>query len=150
MDIFTLIKDMREGVETLLSQVTKMEALFAGNAVEDWQRELFGSDVFARFHAFVNEEHRSDLPSDSEWGELEGFFRTAFPRYYQFVAIDHRLTRDQLRLCLLMRLSFPHYVMARVMGVDGNRVTRLKSQANRRLFGDGHTGTLECNLRLHF
>ena len=66
------------------------------------------------------------------------------------VAIDHDLARDQLRLCLLVCLSFPHYVMARVMGVDGNRVTRLKSQANRRLFGDGHAGTLECNLRLHF
>ena len=63
------------------------------------------------------------------------------------VAIDHDLTRDQLRLCLLIRLSFPHYVMVRVMGVDGNRVTRLKSQANWRLFGERLASSLAIHLR---
>jgi hypothetical protein len=150
MDIFTLIKDMREGVETLLSQVTEMEKLLDGAVVADGEGRFFASEAYARFHAFTGEGHRREPPSDGEWGELENLFRTAFSRYYQFVAIDHRLTRDQLRLCLLMRLSFPHYVMARVMGVDSGRVTRLKAQVNRRLFGDRLASTLECNFRLHF
>jgi hypothetical protein len=49
-----------------------------------------------------------------------------------------------------MHLSFPHHVIMRIMDVDSNRVTRLKAQANRRLFGDGHASTLERNIRLHF
>ena len=89
---------------------------------------------------YVSQCNRADTVFTEAW----------LPTVDSLVRYFDRLTRDQLRLCLLMRLSFPHYVMARVMGVDGNRVTRLKAQANRRLFGDGHTGTLECNLRLHF
>ena len=94
---------------------------------------------------------RERLEHVSQCNRADTVFTEAWlPTVDSLVRFFDRLTRDQLRLCLLMRLSFPHYVMARVMGVDGNRVTRLKAQANRRLFGDGHTGTLECNLRLHF
>jgi hypothetical protein len=127
-----------------------MEKLLNGAIVADGEGRFFASEAYARFHAFTGEAPRGDPPSDGEWGELGSFFSKEFPEFYQFVAINHRLTRDQLRLCQLMRLSFPHYVMARVMGVDSKRITRLKAQVNRRLFSDGHASTLECNLRLHF
>ena len=63
------------------------------------------------------------------------------------VAIDHDLTRNQLRLCLLVCLSFRHHVIMRVMDVDSNRVTRLKSQANWRLFGERLASSLAIHLR---
>lgn len=135
--------------ETMLSLVMQLQASIGGSEAK-CQEELFGSEVFARFRDFRNEGHHGLPPTNEEWNELSRLIEEAFPRFYQFVTIDHRLTHDQLRLCQLMHLSFPHHVIMRIMDVDSNRVTRLKAQANRRLFGDGHASTLERNIRLHF
>ena len=148
-DAALILAELRRCAEQVLSLVDNLQDSI--NVSKEGEREgLFNNDAYVRFHAFKEEGHRGTPPSKDDWVELERFFRIVFPDFYQFVAIDHRLTRDQLRLCMLMRLSFPHYVMAHVLCVESKRVTRLKAQANRRLFGDGHTGTLECNLRLHF
>lgn len=142
----SVLAKLRQCAETMLSLVGQLQASIGVRDAKR-QEELFGSDVYARFHAFTSDGHHAEPPSDGEWRELESLFRAAFPRLYQLVAIDHDLTRDQLRLCLLVGLSFRHHVIMRVMDVDSNRVSRLKSQANKRLFGDKLASTLAVRLK---
>ena len=141
-----LIKEVRilsAKVESLKIQLDDKNKTFA-------PKEVYRSDIYNRFLAFTKEGYYGKPPSESEWNELEELFHSAYPRYYQLIAVDNKLTRDQLRLCLLIRLSFPHYVMARIMDVDGKRVTRLKTQVNSRLFNERCAKTLENHLRSYF
>lgn len=148
-DAAWILAELHRIAEQMLSLVGNLQDSL-NDSKEGKQERLFNNDAYVRFHAFKEEGYCGTPPSKDEWVELERFFRIAFPDFYQFVTIDHHLTRDQLRLCMLLRLSFPHYVMARVMNVECRRVTRLKAQVNRRLFDDNHASTLERNLRLHF
>ena len=145
-----LLKKMRQDAEILLAQVKEMEALVAEEAMENRLSKLFKSDVYNRFLSFTEENYHCNPPSNSEWSALAKLFRAAFPRYYKLVSVDNKLTSDQLRVCMLLRLSIPHYVMARIMDVDIKRVSRLKAQINYRLFNERCVKTLEDNLKPYY
>ncbi len=149
-DINRLLDELLKAVDQISILLRTLKSYFIIEENKGHQKEFFCSDTFAYFQAFTKDGYYGKLPTDNEWNTLEGLFRVAFPRYHQFIAVDHHLTRDQLRLCLLMRLSFSHYVMARIMGVDSKRVTRLKAQVNYRLFSERCARTLENNLKLYY
>lgn len=131
-EVSEVLDSMCEGNETLRSQIDEISGRFEDKTDEN--KDLFNSEIYARFHAFKKDNYHGKPPSNNEWGILEGFFRKAFPQYYRLIAINHKLTRDQYRLCLLLRLSFSLYAIQKVMDIDGMRTTRLKIQVNYRLF----------------
>lgn len=148
-DIAWILAELHRNTEQMLALINNLQDSLIGSK-EGKLEDLFDNDAYKRFHAFKEEGYRGTPPSNDEWVEFERLFRIAFPDFYQLVAIDHRLTSDQLHLCMLMRLSFPHYIIARVLSVESGRVSRLKAQANKKLFDDRHARTLEYNLKLHF
>ena len=92
----------------------------------------------------------SASPDKQEWNSLIAQFRDCFPRYYRFITEENKLTADQFHVCLLARMYLPVYAMARIMDVGGDRITRIKSQVNKKLFNDDAAKTLEKNLKQHF
>lgn len=149
-DANKLLDEIMKGVGGISIQLENLKALLGESIEGDGLRDFFESDVYARFHAFTEDSYHGEPPSDNDWSTLEGLFRMVFPHYYRLIAIDHHLTRDQLRLCLLIRLSFTPYAIKKVMDIDGARITRLKIQTNSRLFNERRARTLESNLKLHF
>lgn len=63
---------------------------------------------------------------------LISLFGKSFPSYHRFLTEENDFTPDQYRVCLLARLFLPVYSMARILDVDVDRITRIKSQINKR------------------
>lgn len=147
-EVSEVLDSMREGVETLRTQTDELGGISVDKTDEN--KDLFNSEIYARFHAFKKDNYHGKPPSNNEWSILERLFRTAFPQYYRLIAINHKLTRDQFRLCLLLRLSFSLYAIQKVMDIDGMRTTRLKIQVNYRLFGVRKAKSLESHLKPFF
>ena len=113
------------------------------------QRLFYDSEIYEKFMSYKNNDF-SASPDKQEWNSLIAQFRDCFPRYYRFITEENKLTADQFHVCLLARMYLPVYAMARIMGVDGDRITRIKSQVNKKLFNDDAAKTLEKNLKQHF
>lgn len=149
-DANKLLDEILKGVGGISIQLESLKALLDESIEDDGLRDFFESDIYAHFHAFTEDSYHGEPPSDSDWSTLEGLIRMIFPHFYQLIAIDNRLTHDQFRLCLLLRLSFSPYAIKKLMDIDGSRITRLKIQSNSRLFNERRARTLESNLKLHF
>ena len=113
------------------------------------QRLFYDSEIYEKFMSYKNNDF-SASPDKQEWNSLIAQFRDCFPRYYRFITEENKLTADQFHVCLLARMYLPVYTMARIMDVDGDRITRIKSQVNKKLFNDDAAKTLEKNLKQHF
>lgn len=147
-DVNEILDAMRKTLDALRLQIDELSNMFEEKTGNN--RDFYNSEIYARFHAFTQDNYRGEPPSNNDWNTLESFFRKTYPKYYQLIAIDHNLTRDQFRLCMLMRLSFSLYAIQKVMDIDGMRITRLKIQVNFRLFGEGKAKTLESHLKPFF
>ena len=113
------------------------------------QRLFYDSEIYEKFMSYKNNDF-SASPDKQEWNSLIAQFRDCFPRYYRFITEENKLTADQFHVCLLARMYLPVYAMARIMDVGGDRITRIKSQVNKKLFNDDAAKTLEKNLKQHF
>ena len=136
-------------IEQLKKQIENYQKRLSDN-VTGKQRRFYDSDIYHYFMSFKDDAFRHQPPAAQEWNTLSTLFQASFPHYHRFIAEENKLTTDQYRVCLLARLFLPVYAMARILDVDGDRITRIKSQVNKKLFKDETARTLEKNLKNHF
>ncbi len=89
-------------------------------------------------------------PSSLDWSRFTKSFREHFNCYYTFITDGNRLSTDQLRICMMLRLNFHEYEMAHFMNTDNQRINRVKQQVNKKLFGESNSKSLRNNLRQYF
>lgn len=137
-EIVQLRKQIRSYQERLSDNITGKQRLF------------YDSEIYRYFMSFKTNASCGKSPSNQEWQAFVRLFRESFPRYHQFIAEENHLTPDQYRICLLVRLFLPVYAMARILDVDGDRITRIKAQVNKKLFGEDTAKTLESKIKPFF
>lgn len=143
-------ENLREIMKLLRMLVEKVESLEAKLNVEkhhDNLQIMYDSGIYARFHALTQDSYIGEPPTNEEWEQLKMLIRKHYPSFYRLAVMEGKLTRDQLRVSLLLCLSFSNYAMQRAMGVDSNRIVRLKIQVNYHLFGERKARTLKDNLK---
>ena len=138
-----------EEIEQLKKQIENYQKRVSDNLTGK-QRLFYDSDIYQHFMSYKSESFRHQPPTEQEWQSLTTLFRKSFPRYHRFIMEENSLTSDQFKVCVLARLFMPVYAMARILDVDGDRITRIKSQVNKKLFKDETAKTLEKNLKQHF
>ena len=138
-----------EEIEQLKKQIENYQKRLSDN-VTGKQRRFYDSDIYHYFMSFKDDAFRRQPPTVQEWNTLSTLFQASFPHYHRFIAEENKLTTDQYRVCVLARLFLPVYAMARILDVDSARISRIKSQANKRLFKDEAAKTLENHLKTHF
>ena len=138
-----------EEIEQLKKQIENYQKRVSDNLTGK-QRLFYDSDIYQHFMSYKSESFRHQPPTEQEWQSLTTLFRKSFPRYHRFIMEENSLTSDQFKVCVLARLFMPVYAMARILDVDGDRITRIKSQINKKLFKDETAKTLENHLKNHF
>ena len=136
-------------IEQLKKQIENYQKRLSDNLTGK-QRRFYDSDIYQHFMSYKSESFRHQPPTEQEWQSLTTLFQASFPHYHRFIAEENKLTPDQFKVCVLARLFLPVYAMARILDVDGDRITRIKSQVNKRLFKEETAKTLENNLKNHF
>ena len=149
-DAQTISEKQYDEIRQLKRQIEDYQKKLSDNLTGK-QRLFYDSEIYQYFMSFKSDvAPRGEKPSNQEWQILVKLFRESFPQYHQFITEENRLTPDQFKVCLLARLFLPVYAMARILDVDGDRITRIKSQVNKKLFKDETAKTLENNLKFHF
>lgn len=136
------IKQLKQQLQEFQSQIS--------SKLSEKQRRFYGSEIYHYVTSFKDDTFCHQSPTKLDWKSFVVLFRESFPRYYQFIAEKNVLTEDQFKVCLLARLFLPVYAMARILDVDSARITRIKSQANKKLFKDEAARTFENNLKKYF
>jgi hypothetical protein len=122
-----------EEIEQLKKQIENYQKRVSDNLTGK-QRLFYDSDIYQHFMSYKSESFRHQPPTEQEWQSLTTLFRKSFPRYHRFIMEENSLTSDQFKVCVLARLFMPVYAMARILDVDGDRITRIKSQINKKTF----------------
>ncbi|MBQ6062337.1 MAG: hypothetical protein IJK87_01740 [Prevotella sp.] len=115
-------------------------------------RQIFyDSQVYQRINGLRQFTKGYKPPTEDDWSGLLSLFRKCFSRFFLFVTNGKRLTKDQLRVCVLLRLDFSESEMMLLMGKRHKQsITNAKSQANEKLFGIRDAKTLKENLFPYF
>ena len=146
-EVIYITNEILKSVKILLGQVELIKAqIYEGNNNVNLN-DLYANGVYHRFQAFTEDGYIGTPPNNREWRPLESLIRRHFPQYYRLITLENRFTRDQLRLCMLICLSFPSFAIQKVMDVDTKRMSRLKTQINQKLFNDKRASTLEEYLK---
>ncbi|MBR6455375.1 MAG: hypothetical protein IKS72_00355 [Prevotella sp.] len=145
----TISEKQYEEIEQLKKQIADYQTQLSRN-IAGKQKLFYDSEIYHYFMSFKSDAFQHKSPTDQEWQSLTTLFRKSFPHYHRFIVEENNLTSDQFKVCVLARLFMPVYAMARILDVDGDRITRIKSQVNKKLFKDETAKTLENNLKNHF
>ncbi|MBR6936196.1 MAG: hypothetical protein IKH63_01265 [Prevotella sp.] len=89
-------------------------------------------------------------PTTREWNRLEKVFSIHFPSYYQKIISKDGITKEHIRICMLVRMDFRERMMAVALKTDGKRIDRAKRQANKILFSEDNASTLKSHLKQYF
>ncbi len=138
-----------EEIEQLKKQIENYQKRVSDNLTGK-QRQFYDSDIYQHFMSYKSDSFRHQPPTEQEWQSLTTLFQASFPHYHRFIMEENSLTSDQFKVCVLARLFMPVYAMARILDVDSARISRIKSQVNKKLFKDEAAKTLENHLKNHF
>ena len=145
----TITERQYEEIEQLKKQKIDLQNRLS-NSLAGKQKLFYDSEIYQFFMSFKADASFYNSPSEQEWQTLTRLFRESFPNYHKFITENNHLTPDQYRICVLARLFLPVYAMARILDVDGDRITRIKAQVNKKIFGEDTAKTLGNNLRPFF
>jgi len=136
----------------LLKKRTKMqeEQLRQLSSV-DMESVFKKSDIYKLFNERKNAKYVQSPPSEEDWHELIELFRTHYVRFNTFITCDHRLSANQYRYCILLRLGFDNTDIGILMGKDKDQRHHLRKFICEALFGKtANVKQLEELLKDHF
>ncbi|MBQ6210103.1 MAG: hypothetical protein IJK42_10080 [Prevotella sp.] len=147
----TTIDSVNKELEKLKQQIATLQSKaerFQHDKLED---DFYSIGFIEEFEARFKEYGKDyKPPTTREWLRLEKVFSIHFPTYYQKITCKDEITKEHVRICMLIRMDFKERMMAIALKTDGKRIDRSKRQANRILFGEDNASTLKSNLKRFF
>jgi hypothetical protein len=135
---------LKQQIATLQSKAER----FQHDRLED---DFYSIGFIEEFEArFKEYEKDYNPPTTREWLRLEKVFSIHFPTYYQKITSKDEITKEHVRICMLIRMDFKERMMAVALKTDGKRIDRAKRQANRILFNEDNASTLKSHLKQFF
>lgn len=77
----------------------------------------------------------SHYPTDKDWGALISIFSNELPMFYATITKDNILSKSELQATILTRLGLSTTELSFIMNKPVQRISNLKSLANKKLFG---------------
>ena len=113
---------------------------------DQWEsgQSLLQHDIVKRMH-----QHACKLavPSDAEWKDLQGVVEKSLPEFYaKLAATECPLTDKEWKVCLLVKLNFIPSELTVLLGLSKQRVTNIRTNLNKKLFGESGSRTFDANL----
>ena len=111
-----------------------------------WELEqsLLQHDIVKRMHRHA---YKLAVPSDAEWQDLQGVVEKSLPEFYaKLAATESQLTDQEWKVCLLVKLNFIPSELTVLLGLSKQRVTNIRTNLNKKLFGESGSRTFDVNL----
>jgi len=146
----TLERQATEGkdqVALLRRQIVNYEAEIRNYSADSIHAAFYDTPVYQRFRNLSRHKLGVRPPSRSDWAVMDETFRRHFPQCHAAIAIDNRLTQDESRVCMLIRIGFTNSDICILMEKEKQGVTNLKAHANQKLFKSNSAKGLLENLK---
>ena len=88
-------------------------------------------------------------PTEKEWSQFERAFTQEYDAYSHLITSHRSMKKEQIRICMMLRLGFTESMMALALDADNKYIDRKKRQINNKLFQDDKSSTLKGNLQLY-
>ena len=85
-------------------------------------------------------------PTQEDWQKLRKAFQNQYADFYIFITSLPNMKKDQIYICMMIRLDFPERMMAEALNIDSRQVDRKKRQINKKLYNEDNASTLRKNL----
>ena len=145
-DIMDEKKNIMDEMELLKQEVEQhkqvMKVIQNGN-----NDELLNDCIIVKqFRNHITNASKLPNPTEQDWLSLEKAVSKCAPIFYAALVRDNCLTQKELRVCFLVRLSFPTKSIATLMNCSIQSVTNAKASANEKLFGHNDARSLNKQL----
>ena len=134
-------------IEALHSKMQAYQAKY--DAMKTYEREetLRESDVFTTFKKMTRPTPRSPHPNSTDWENLLTLTQQCLPLFHQTITQDHRLTEQELRAAILVRLNFLPGEIATLLNTSPARISTVKRHINQKLYGEEDATSLYRNMK---
>ena len=129
------ILQKKQEIEALEANIRQLEDELQKYSSVDMEVAFKETAIFKRFDERKNPKHAKNPPNEDDWQQLIELFRTHFVRYYSFIAITHRLPKNQFRYCILLRLGFDGKEIDILMDKNKDQRYHLRQFIYEELFG---------------
>lgn len=123
-----------------------LDAYQTNTHAEQWELEqsLLQHDIVKRMHQHA---YKLAVPSDAEWKDLQGVIEKNLPEFYaKLTAFAGQLTDQEWKVCLLVKLHFIPSELTVLLGLSKQRITNIRTNLNKKLFGESGSRTFDANL----
>ena len=142
--------------ETQLAELTEtIERLQAENEAfkgvpivreTDNLEQFLNSDIANLFIKKATERTEKVEPTEAEWKMLISQFSKNNPATYKTFGSGKSLSKLEQRICILLVLDIPEYVISIMINSSASTVSNLKARSNEKLFGKKDAHPLKINL----
>ena len=121
-----------------------MERLVSTNAIarlgiiEQGKKDIAinGSSVYQRFLATAQNPINKPL-KDNDWLELEALVNREYSNFSKILRSLVRLSLDEYRMCLLIKVKIPAVSIAKLLNVDDSTIGSRRNRLQKKHFGKG-------------
>ena len=144
--------NQKEGeIDVLKKKVKCLEEQLRQLSSSDLENEFKKSNIFKLFNERRKSKYVLEPPSEENWHELIELFRTHYVRFNTFITSNRRLSTNQYRYCVLLRMGFDNTDICILMGKDKDQRYHLRKLICETLFGKSvNVKVLEDLLKEHF
>ena len=114
-------------------------------ATDDEKTSSYGG-IVALLHAKAQFSRHSIPLTDANWEQLDTLALERFPLLTDTLQDRKKLSLQELRTCILVRLGFRNWEIAVLLRTSIQRITNIKAGANLKLFGTRSAMPLARNL----
>ena len=144
-----LTAEKNEVEHTLQDRISILQNSLKDYSDSQLSKAFYESDIYKTFFSYKESFHAKEKLTRSQWNTLRSVFSQHFHLFFEHINLTGNLNQEQKDICMLLRIGFKEGEIGCLMDIDGQRVNRLKSQANHKLYGDESAKTLKQNLLSH-
>lgn len=139
---------MAELTETIERLQAENDAYINGSIARDTDHleDFLNSDIARLFIKKATEKLEKVEPTEAEWKMLISQFSKDNPATYKTFGSGKSLSKLERRICILLVLDIPEYVISIMTNTSASTVSNLKARANEKLFGKKDARSLKINL----
>lgn len=142
------ITELEEENHKLAETIRKLEKQDAVSDYLQKTKELMNTEIVK--HIKDLEQIPLSFLTKDDWDMLDAKIATYFPSIIHDLNSLPKITDQKIRVCLLVVLKIQDSCIANWLDLKANRVSNIKSELNKELFGESSARTLYNNLRQRY
>lgn len=140
--------ELEEENHKLTGTIRKLEKQEAVSDYLQKTKELMNTEIVK--HIKDLEQIPLSFLTKDDWDMLNAKIATYFPSIFHDLYSLPKITDQKIRVCLLVVLKIQDSCIANWLDLKANRISNIKSELNKELFGESSARTLYNNLRQRY